>query len=200
MVDLLKLIKSRPLKLPTEPPLCPELADCLKRMLVADVKRRIEWHELFKHPATSLLNRRKVSEAELELIEDESLMLNTSKCYLKNNLVLADPVAIKHNAQVNEYLVDIIRTGKKPAREVLEQERAEEEEEEEARASKVSRHNSKAILHFRNIYAFLASVADTVINRTEEQHHEIAAYVLVRKILSMIKWLLEATKEDHCSL
>ncbi len=40
-------------------------------------------------------------------------MMNTSKCYLKNNLVLADVSGIKENSQINEYLVDIIRTGKK---------------------------------------------------------------------------------------
>jgi hypothetical protein len=41
MVDLLKLIKAKPLLLPKEPNICPELTDALKRMLVADVKRRI---------------------------------------------------------------------------------------------------------------------------------------------------------------
>jgi hypothetical protein len=41
MVDLLKLIKSKPLTLPTHPKICPELADVIKKMLVADVKRRI---------------------------------------------------------------------------------------------------------------------------------------------------------------
>ena len=40
-------------------------------------------------------------------------MMNTSKCYLKNNLVLDDVHQIKDNSQVNDYLVDIIRTGKK---------------------------------------------------------------------------------------
>lgn len=41
MVDLLKLIKSKPLVLPKDPLICAELADALKKMLVADVKRRI---------------------------------------------------------------------------------------------------------------------------------------------------------------
>ena len=114
MVDLLKLIKTKPLVLPAEPKICPELADVLKKMLVADVKRRIEWHHLFKHPVTTLLNKKKISQAELELVEDESLMLNTSKCYLKNNLILSDVSGIKENTHINDYLVDIIRTGKKP--------------------------------------------------------------------------------------
>ena len=34
--------------------------------------------------------------------------------------------------------------------------------------SKTNRNNSRIILHYRNIYAFIASVADQVINRTED--------------------------------
>lgn len=65
MVDLLKMIKNKPLQLPTQPPICPELADVLKKMLVADVKRRIEWHVLFKHPVNNVLSKKKINEAEL---------------------------------------------------------------------------------------------------------------------------------------
>ncbi len=38
-------------------------------------------------------------------------------------------------------------------------------------SNKVNRNNSKRILHFRNIYAFIATVADRVINRNTEDHH-----------------------------
>ncbi len=65
MVDLLKLIKSKPLTLPHDPPICAELGDVLKRMLVADVKRRIEWHDLFKHPVNNVLTKKKIGEAQL---------------------------------------------------------------------------------------------------------------------------------------
>lgn len=67
-------------------------------------------------------------------------------------------------------------------------------------SNKVSRNNSKRILHFRNIYAFIATVADRVINRNTEDHHQIAAYVLVRKILEMIDDLLKATEGGECTL
>ena len=40
-------------------------------------------------------------------------MINTSKCYIKNNLVLSDIKEIKSKSSVNDYLVDIIRHGKK---------------------------------------------------------------------------------------
>jgi len=52
MVDLAKLIKSQPLVLPSEPKICDELKDALKKMLIPDVKRRIEWSDLFNHPIT----------------------------------------------------------------------------------------------------------------------------------------------------
>lgn len=59
MVDLLKLIKSKPLVLPSQPVICPELSDVLKKMLVADVKRRAEWTTLFNHPVTTYLSKRR---------------------------------------------------------------------------------------------------------------------------------------------
>lgn len=67
---------------------------------------------------------------------------------------------------MNDYLVDIIRTGKKPA---VKEEQPEEEytpTAQDLEKEKWKRNNSKIILHFRNIYAFIASVADQVINRT----------------------------------
>lgn len=113
MVDLVKLIRSKPLTLPSEIKVCEELKDVLRRMLTADIKRRIEWRDLFNHPVTSYLSHKRKSEVELELAEDESLIINTSKCYLRNNLVLSNLGEIKSKSEVNDYLVDIIRHGKK---------------------------------------------------------------------------------------
>lgn len=59
-------------------------------MLTADIKKRIDWHDLFNHPVTNYLSKKRKTEVELELAEDESLLINTSKCYLKNNLVLSN--------------------------------------------------------------------------------------------------------------
>lgn len=64
----------------------------------------------------------------------------------------------------------------------------------------MTRSNSKIILHYRNIYAFIASVADMIINREGEQHSQLAAYVLVRKILDMIERVLQATAGTECQL
>jgi hypothetical protein len=44
MVDLLNMIKNKPLKFPTQPKINEILQDVLKKMLVVDSKRRISWN------------------------------------------------------------------------------------------------------------------------------------------------------------
>lgn len=39
-----------------------------------------------------------------------------------------------------------------------------------------------------------------MISHCGQQHHEIAAYVVVRKILSMIDWIIKLTAQDECPL
>ena len=112
MVDLAKLIQSKPLQLKPGMPKTEELRDVLKKMLVPEVRKRIDWNALFNHPINSWMARRRRGELELELAEDESLILNTSKCYLQHNKVLSDVGEIRQNSQVNDYLVGVIRTGK----------------------------------------------------------------------------------------
>ena len=114
-------------------------------------------------------------------------MINTSKCYLKNNLILENVHQLKQNSEVNDYLVDIIRKGKKSVEGIDEVEKNEgKKPTNHKNMNKVNKNNSKKLLHFRNIYAFLASIADLIINKTQYQNYEIAAYVIVRKILNMI--------------
>lgn len=168
MVDLAKLIRNRPLVLPSEPEIIPELRDVLQRMLVADVKKRIEWSQLFCHPVTQYLMKKQRNEVELELEEDESLMLNTSKCYLRHNLVLHDPADIRNHAEVNDYLVEVIKTGKKHPEE---NPQPLQQSNPSHKTSASSRKNSKRILHYRNVYAFLASVADQIFSCTQAPHY-----------------------------
>jgi len=66
--------------------------------------------------------------------------------------------------------------------------------------SKVTRENNKRLLHFRNIYAFLANVADLIIKKTNTLHYEIAGYVVVRKIISLIEWLIKITHSEECPI
>lgn len=39
-------------------------------MLTADIKKRIDWHDLFNHPITNYLSKKRKTEVELELAED----------------------------------------------------------------------------------------------------------------------------------
>ena len=55
MVDLLNMIKTKPLKFPPTPKINETLHDVIKKMLVMDSRRRISWSELFNHPINSYL-------------------------------------------------------------------------------------------------------------------------------------------------
>lgn len=45
------------------------------------------------------------------------------------------------------------------------------------------------MLHYRNIYVFLASVAEEAMNQTGVKSSEIVCYLLVRKLLDLIQWV-----------
>ena len=53
MVDLLKIIKTKPIAYPK---ICDPLKDVLKKMFVVDAKRRISWNDLFSHPINTYLD------------------------------------------------------------------------------------------------------------------------------------------------
>jgi serine/threonine-protein kinase ULK/ATG1 len=53
MVDLLKNIKNKPLEIPRRiNNVGPVVEDVLRKMLVVDPKKRIEWSQLFSHKIT----------------------------------------------------------------------------------------------------------------------------------------------------
>lgn len=49
--------------------------------------------------------------------------------------------------------------------------------------------NASRLLHFRNIYVFLASVAEEAMNQTTVKSSEVVCYLLVRKLLDLIQWV-----------
>lgn len=56
MVDLVNNIKNKPLRFPPEiNKISSVTEDVLRKMLVVDVKKRIDWVDLFKHPITTYL-------------------------------------------------------------------------------------------------------------------------------------------------
>jgi hypothetical protein len=109
-------------------------------------------------------------------------MLNTSKYYLRNNLVINKPEDIQKNESLNKYLVDVIRTGSK--QEIGEEIESDVKEkrvsissnktvnsrvvDKNLNMSQINKNNFKKILHFRNIYAFLANVADQIIQKSNQ--------------------------------
>ncbi len=56
MVDLLKNINTKPLQFPSHIKINSVLMDVVKRMLTADVKKRISWNDLFSHPINRYLD------------------------------------------------------------------------------------------------------------------------------------------------
>jgi serine/threonine-protein kinase ULK2 len=59
MVDLIKNIKSKPLEIPRKiNNIQPLTEDILRKMLVVDPKKRIEWKELFAHPINNYLEEK----------------------------------------------------------------------------------------------------------------------------------------------
>lgn len=62
MADLAKMIRNKPLAFPNEIKICDDLKDVVKKMLTVDVKKRIEWHELFNHPITNYFSKKQKHE------------------------------------------------------------------------------------------------------------------------------------------
>ena len=94
IIDLLKKIRKEPLHFPAK--VSPLVQDVLKRMLVVDPAKRIEWSELFEHPITNYLEE-KIEEnlRQSMLCEKEDLKFNMSKFYIKTNMVIDSPYEIK---------------------------------------------------------------------------------------------------------
>ena len=53
IIDLIKNIKKDPVVFPHK--VNPQIEDVLKKMLIVDPDKRIEWNDLFRHPVTKLL-------------------------------------------------------------------------------------------------------------------------------------------------
>lgn len=56
MVDLVNNIKNKPLRFPKDVNRISDVTeDLIRKMLVVDPKRRIDWEDLFKHPINTFL-------------------------------------------------------------------------------------------------------------------------------------------------
>ena len=91
MVDLVNNIKNKPLRFPADiNKISAVTEDALRKMLVVDVKKRIEWTDLFKHPINTFLEDKIKADLE-DTMKDDDVELNMSKFYMKNNMVVDHP-------------------------------------------------------------------------------------------------------------
>jgi serine/threonine protein kinase len=87
IIDLLKRIKKDPVLFPHK--VHPHIEDVIRRMLVVDPNKRIEWSDLFKHPVTRLLEDNIEQNLKASfLCKKEELPFNMSKFYIKTNKVI----------------------------------------------------------------------------------------------------------------
>ena len=58
--------------------------------------------------------------------------------------------------------------------------------------------NANKLLHFRNIYVFLASVAEEAMNVEHGiKIADVVSYFLIRKLLFRLEWLKESMKDSR---
>ena len=67
----------------------PHIEDVLRKMLVVDPNKRIDWNDLFRHPVTRLLEENIEQSMRMSLLcKKEDIPLNMSKFYIKTNKVV----------------------------------------------------------------------------------------------------------------
>lgn len=114
MVDLIANIKNKPLVIPKNVnSISPVVEDVIRKMIVVDPKKRIEWEDLFNHPVNRFLEDKMQKELEETLHVNEDLTLNMSKFYMKNNMVIDHPHEISQKEAINEYALDVVKGNAK---------------------------------------------------------------------------------------
>lgn len=149
----------------------------------------------------------------------EDVSINMSKFYMKNNMVIDHPHEIQQKEQINQYALEMVKgNGNKefkgelikrnmrrqevPGEGEVEKgeikgnqaedkgdEKMTDKETERELEIKAFKRNANRLLHYRNIYVFLASLAEETMNNTNIRMSEIAGYLLVKKLLALIQWL-----------
>lgn len=224
MVDLVNNIKNKPLRFPKEKNnISPVTEDVIRRMLVVDPGKRIEWDELFKHPITTYLEEKMKADMEDTMKESEDMELNMSKFYLKNNMVVDHPKEIEKKESMNNYAYGVVnkkKEGKFEEEKMMKRENRREGYEVRSEKSLTStaqtedtqkesqreiitneetlrekqirafKKNGNRLLHHRNIYVLLASVAEETMNQNIK-FSDVVGYLLIRKLLTLLEWLKE---------
>lgn len=62
---------------------------------------------------------------------------------------------------------------------------------------RIKKRNANRILHERNIYVFLASVAEDAMNNTTLKTSELVGFLLVKKLLQLVEFLATKMKKKE---
>ncbi|CAD8147889.1 unnamed protein product [Paramecium octaurelia] len=222
MVELLKNIQTKQFVINRKVNnITPTAEDLLRKMLVVNPKNRISWEDLFKHEINFYQEEKLKKDLETTLKGGE-LMMNMSKFYIKNNMVIDHPAEIKKKEDLNNFAMQVAQKGpqnqqqqyvgpllKKPQEENnlarqdsaksvqstqgpvqdIGNEEVTDKETQREKEIKAKKRNANRILHERNIYVFLASVAEEAMNNMTIQNYDVTGFLLVKKLLQLIDFL-----------
>lgn len=212
IVELLQKIQANPFRLPPGAQVGPEVEDVLKKMLVFRPSDRIEWEDLFKHDITRVTEEKIMKDLE-HAVQNQDIE-NVSRFYIKNNKVIDHVADIEKKKDINEFAYNagkgkagfkgevVNRKYKRENQESepgLKKQREENEGDGETvreRQIRIFKQNSSRILHERNKYVFLASVAEDSVALCFK-FSDLLGYILIKKLFRMLcelKFALENNK------
>lgn len=212
IVELLKRIKERPLRFPKNVQISEEVEDVLRRMLVYRPDERIGWDELFEHKATKMMEEKILKDLE-DTLKNQDIE-NISRFYIKNNKVIDHPEDIEKKKDINDFAFGANKNkvegfnGKVINRKYNRNSKREKDEDFEDRERKLTtdtqkndmisnketdrekkirifKLNTSRILHERNKYVFLASVAEDAIS-LGFKYSDLIGYILIKKLFKML--------------
>lgn len=210
IVDLLKKIHKNPFELPPGAKVSPQVEDVLKRMLRFNPEDRLEWEELFEHPIHRMQEAKIMR--ELEETSKNNDIVNVSRFYINNNKVIDNVFDIEKKTDINNYALALTKSNQpqnftgnyinrqtkrvdedpmgigpqKPVvTEVGSSEALPSTETEREKIIRIFKQNSSRILHERNKYVFLASIAEDAINFGFKLS-DLVVFVLIKKLFRMI--------------
>lgn len=224
IVELLQKIRKQPLEFPKNVNVSFEVKDILRKMLVYDPRKRIDWEDLFEHKVTKIMEEGILKDLE-DTMRNQDIK-NISKFYIKNNKVIDHPEEIEKKKDINNFAFNISKNRKKKfegkvinrkynrKREkenkqikkiTIQTEKLTEnfttEETQREKEIKIFKFNTSRILHERNKYVFLASVAEDAI-AFGFKYSDLIGYSLIKKLfkmLSKLKLIME-TKKNYYGL
>jgi len=113
MIDLIKTIKTKQLEIPRKINKISEVTeDFLRKCLVVDPRKRLEWEGVFSHKINFFLEDKIKNDLEATLKDEGLLSMNMSRFYIKNNKVIQHPSEIEKKQELNNYAIGVAKNGK----------------------------------------------------------------------------------------